>query len=108
MSYNLIAIPSFERELKQLSKKYPSIHEDYEALLDSLEKNPQQGTALGKSCYKIRMAIRSKGRGKSAGARVIICVKVIGEIVYLLSIYDKSEKESLTSKELEELLNHID
>jgi hypothetical protein len=72
--------------------------------LDSLEINPIQGEPLGKDCYKIRMAIASKNKGKSGGSRVITCVKVVNETVFLLSIYDKSEKENIEDSKLKSLL----
>lgn len=50
------------------------------------------------------MSITSKSKGKSGGSRVITCVKVIEQDVYLLTIYDKSEKENISDKELDELL----
>jgi len=104
MSFKVYASDSFEKELKKLAKKYPSIKNDYKALVDSLAENPKQGDAWGKDCYKIRMAIASKGRGKSGGSRVISCVKIVAGSVFLLSIYDKSAKESISDKELDELL----
>ena len=73
-------------------------------MISSLEKNPIQGEPLGKDCYKIRMAITSKGKGKSSGARIITCVKIVHSFVYLLSIYDKSAKESISEKELNQML----
>jgi mRNA-degrading endonuclease RelE of RelBE toxin-antitoxin system len=107
MSYNIIAVPTFRKELKKLAKKYHSLKPDLAALFESLEENPIQGTALGRNCYKIRLAISSKGKGKSGGGRVITNILIAEETVYLLSIYDKSEKENLTDKELEELLKYI-
>jgi mRNA-degrading endonuclease RelE of RelBE toxin-antitoxin system len=107
MSYNIIAVPTFSRELKKLAKKYHSLKTDLAVLFDSLEQNPIQGTSLGKNCYKIRLAISAKGKGKSGGARVITNFVIAEETVYLLSIYDKSDKENLTNKELEELLESI-
>ncbi|TAH27462.1 MAG: hypothetical protein EAZ07_00885 [Cytophagales bacterium] len=107
MSYNIIAVPTFRKELKKLAKKYHSLKTDLKLLFESLEKNPEQGTAIGRNCYKIRISISSKGKGKSGGARVITNIVITEETVYLLSIYDKSEKENLTDKELEELLNAI-
>lgn len=53
-------------------------------------------------------AIASKKQGKSGGARIITFVKVIQETVYLLAVYDKSEKESLDSSELDTYLSLID
>jgi len=72
-----------------------------------LEENPIQGTSLGRNCYKIRLSIASKGKGKSGGARVITNIVIADETVYLLSIYDKSDKENLTDKELIELLEFV-
>ncbi|MCY7410186.1 MAG: type II toxin-antitoxin system RelE/ParE family toxin [Chitinophagales bacterium] len=65
------------------------------------------GTALGKNCFKIRMAITSKGRGKSGGARIITHVFVAGTIIYLLSIYDKSDQENISEKEILYRINQI-
>jgi len=77
-------------------------------LITSLEENPTQGTPLGNDCYKIRVAIKSKGKGKSGGARVITCVKVVDGFVYLLTIYSKGEKDSISDKELQELIKGLD
>jgi mRNA-degrading endonuclease RelE of RelBE toxin-antitoxin system len=51
--------------------------------------------------------ISSKGKGKSGGARLITNFVIADETVYLLSIYDKSDKENLTDKELDELLGEV-
>ena len=67
----------------------------------------EMGTPIGSSCYKIRLAISSKGKGKSGGARVIINVVLTEGDIYLLTIYDKSEKDNLSQKELEGLLNGL-
>jgi|SRR5690606_1718798 len=107
MSYSVIALPRFFKDLKKLSKKYSSIKKDMAVLLDSLKKVPDQGTPLGKNCYKIRLAITSKGKGKSGGARIITYIQISGSTVFLLSIYDKTDKVNLTKKELEELLESI-
>ena len=104
MSYKVVAIENFEKELKRLHKKYPSLKNDIAALFDSLESSPEQGVPLGKNCYKIRIAIKSKGRGKRGGARVITCVKVVKHTVYLVTIFDKSEFESISNDRLSSLL----
>ena len=69
MSYSIFSIPPFDKQLKRLAKKYLSLKEDFSALVESLEKRPIQGTPLGKNCYKIRLAITSKGKGKSGGSK---------------------------------------
>ena len=108
MSYKIEAIEAFEKELKRLSKKYPSIKEDFENLLYDLIENPQQGIPLGKDCYKIRMAISSKNQGKSGGARVITCVKIVKEKIYLIAIFDKSDMENISDNELNDRLDNIE
>lgn len=107
MSFNVIATDPFDKQVKKLGKKYQSLKNDLAPLFNSLEDNPQQGKSLGKHCYKIRLAIKSKGKGKSGGARLITYVKIIDSNVYLLALYDKSEKENLTDKELSQLLKNI-
>jgi hypothetical protein len=76
-------------------------------LFGLLEENPLQGKSIGKNCYKIRLAISSKGKGKSGGARLITNFVVTHETIYLLSIYDKSDKESLIDIELQQLLSSV-
>ncbi|MDH5400268.1 MAG: type II toxin-antitoxin system RelE/ParE family toxin [Cyclobacteriaceae bacterium] len=107
MNYEVVYTDNFKREFKKLAKKYHSIRSDLECLLDTLEENPVQGIAIGMDCYKIRMAIASKGKGKSGGARVITHLYVDGNLVYLLSIYDKSDRETITNKEIETLLKYL-
>ncbi|HBF88258.1 MAG TPA: hypothetical protein DDX39_06410 [Bacteroidales bacterium] len=104
MSYNIYTTSSFEKELKNLSKKYRSIKEDILSLSKSLKNNPLQGISLGKDCYKVRMAITSKNTGKSSGARVITCVKIVNKNIYLLSIFDKSEKENISDEGLTKII----
>ena len=108
MSYNVLTIPPFDRQLKRLVKKYPSLKTEYVQLIETLEAEPIQGIALSNSCYKIRLAIKSKGRGKSGGTRVIAQVKVIESNVFLIAIYDKSEQEDISDNEIKYLLSFID
>ena len=107
MSYNIIATPKFRQELKHLVKKYPSLKKEYSSLIISLEEKSNIGTALGNNCFKIRLAIKSKGKGKSGGARVITYVQIINKTIFLLSIYDKSENENISDKELIAILQSI-
>lgn len=107
MSYSVKTIEVFERQAKKLIKKYVSLKSELLTLVSELKENPHQGKAIGKSCYKIRLAIKSKGKGKSGGARVITNLVVANDSVYLLSIYDKSDKENISDKELEELLQYV-
>ena len=91
-----------------MAKKYRSIKKDYQKLLDELAKNPYQEADLGHGLRKVRMAISAKGKGKSGGARVITLILAYSEEeseIGLLYIYDKSEQESLTDKELSDILH---
>ena len=97
----------FNKQVKRLSKKYKSLIDDLVVLGENVIDNPTQGQSLGKNCYKIRMAISSKNRGKSGGARVITLVQIIDDLVVLLSIYDKSEKDTVSDSELDDLLDEF-
>jgi len=107
MPFNIEATPAFLLDAKKLAKKYPSLKTNIAGLAKQLTANPTLGTPLGKDTYKIRLAIVSKGRGKSGGARVITCVKIIATTVYLVSIYDKSVQDDITDKELKERIKNL-
>lgn len=103
--------PEFLKQLKHLAKKYKSIADDLEVLRDELKTNPYAGSDLGNGARKLRMSIRSKGKGKSGGARVITyLLSVIEENIEitLLTIYDKSEKESISDKEIKALIQALE
>ena len=107
MNYTIKTAKSFDKEIKRLRKRYASIADDYENLLNELRNNPHLGTDLGGGLRKIRMAITSKGRGKSGGARVItfsVVVAVEETDINLLFIYDKAERASITMNEILDLL----
>ena len=98
----------FKSEAKQLTKKYPSLADEITKLVADLTANPQMGEPLGLDCYKIRLAIASKGGGKSGGARVISCIRVVNDDIHLLSIYDKAERSTYKKHELKLLIKrHI-
>lgn len=107
MRFEVRTISTFEKEFKKLSKKHTSLKSDLYKLIEQLEVNPLLGTSLGKDFYKVRITISSKGKGKSGGARIITCVKIIQHIVYLAAIYDKAEKSSITDAQLKLLANKI-
>ena len=88
MSYEIELGPSFAKSAKRLQKKYPSFDHDLEGLGDSLKEDPEQGVAIALGFRKIRLAIKSKGKGKSSGARVITLVKVTETTVTLVTVYD--------------------
>lgn len=106
-NYSVTAIESFRRDARKLIKKYRSISNEIIALSEALSENPTMGISLGDGVYKVRLRIASKQKGKSGGARVITCVKVVRETVYLLSIYDKSEQSDIADEKIQELIQEI-
>lgn len=109
---------SFKRQAKPLLKKYPSLTRELFQLGLDLKDNPRMGTPIGNDSYKIRLAIKSKNKGKSGGLRVIshLETEILGFAefdgknitVILISIYNKSETATITAKELSDLINGIE
>ena len=104
MSYKVETGQTFDAQLKRLVKKYASLKNEIAQLGNRLAEDPAFGTPIGKSCYKIRLAIKSKGQGKRGGARVITCVIAVDERVILLSIYDKADQNTILEQELMRVL----
>ena len=107
MNCKITTTPDFARELKQLAKRYPSIKNDFRVFLDSLHETPLMGIELGKHLRKVRFPITSKGKGKSGGARVIthtLIMETDGADITLVTIYDKSNQENISDKELRNLM----
>ena len=69
----------FKTAFKRLKKRHKSLQDDFERLLASLIMNPEQGVELIDGVRKIRLAITSKGHGKSGGARVIIRARIVDD-----------------------------
>ena len=107
MNYSIKTYRAFDKELKRLAKRYKSLKEDIIHLPKDLLNNPTQGVDLGGGVRKVRMAITSKGKGKSGGARVITLLITHSDTeseIGLHYIYDKSERESLTDAELRAII----
>ena len=103
----VIVTEGFKRRYRSLAKKFRSLEEEILVLIGSLEQEPIHGTPLGQDCFKIRLSIKSKGGGKSGGGRVITYVRLVKNKVYLLTIYDKSDKSTLSPKELRDLIASV-
>ena len=107
MKYIIKVYKTFKKPFKRLLKRYKSLEVDVTQMVESLLQNPYQGADLGHGLRKVRMAISAKGKGKSGGARVITLILAYSEEeseIGLLYIYDKSEEENLTDKELSDIL----
>ena len=108
MSYKVIVTDNFARELKKLVKKYPLLKEAILDLSESLSVKPAQGASLGNDCYKIRISSLDKPSGKSGGFRIITYIVYKNDRVYLLSVYDKSQVETIRDSEIKALLKGLD
>jgi hypothetical protein len=106
MNFVIATTDDFDQQIRKLAKKYRSIPDDLETLKAELTANPQIGDDLGNNTRKVRMAIASKNKGKRGGGRVITYHFLIdekNEKIYLLTIYDKSEQDSISKKVIERL-----
>ncbi len=115
MNVKIIASINFRKEAKRLLKKYASLKKEFEELDKKLQINPYLGDPIGKKCFKIRLAVKSKGKGKSGGLRVITYVvlkirKIADELIKinLISTYDKSEFETISDKDLIKLIKEVE
>lgn len=111
MSLEIITTKSFEREAKRLARRYPSFPDDLESFKESLKASPLQGVELFPHVRKIRMSIKSKGRGKSGSARVITANALVAEhegTIFLLLIYDKGESSAVDKNVLKSIVKNLD
>ena len=100
MNVSITTLDEFERQARRLSKKYKSLKDDLANLQKELLENPFQGDDLGGGVRKIRMAISSKGKDKSGGARVLTLNVLVSDDanVTLLTIYDKNEIDNVSDQ----------
>ncbi len=108
MNYNVLSTHRFQKELKRLVKKFPSLKKEYADLIIEIVKNPETGTFIGNNCYKIHLAIASKNKGKRGGARILTYLYIQTKTIYLLSVYDKSERQDLKENELKEIIKSLE
>ena len=110
MNYDIIPTPDFARSLKLLAKRHKSLKQDMLALVASLREDPLQGKELAPNIRKVRLAITSKRKGKSGGARVITYVIAVSEEegrVYLIEIYDKSDFDTVDVSVVKEMIEEL-
>lgn len=112
MNVEVLISNNFRREAKRHIKKFRTLKEELTALQLSLMQDPNQGIKIAEDVYKIRLASKSKGKGKSGGFRIINYLIQTEETednlakisVILLSIYDKSETSTLSDTDISNLI----
>lgn len=110
MNFEIIPTPDFEKSFKALAKRHRSLKQDFREFSEELKQNPFQGDELIPGVRKIRMAIKSKGRGKSGGARVITYTVVTMEEsgdVFLIDIYDKNDYSTVDLSILQKIIKQL-
>ena len=93
----VVEMPDFQRRAKAAMTEAERL-----ALIDFLAANPLTGVLLGGGLRKVRFA--RAGGGKSGGFRTIHYYKPEVGPVFLLTMFAKNEKSSLTAKETEYLI----
>jgi len=84
--------------------------DDLANLEQELIKNPNLGIDLGNNFRKVRMAIKTKNKGKSGGARIItysLVVSIIDELIVLVTIYDKGEEQSISDAKIKQIIKNF-
>jgi hypothetical protein len=104
MNFKVYPTPYFKKLFKKLLKKYPSLKNDLQDIIEILSENPDTGIHLGNNIFKIRLSIGSKGKGKSGGARIITYVVTENNEVYLVFIYDKSQLDNISKQQVSVLV----
>jgi mRNA-degrading endonuclease RelE of RelBE toxin-antitoxin system len=108
----VITSKNFRNEAKILSKKYKTLKTELVSLETELLRTPKAGQSMGNGLYKIRLASKSKGKGKRGGFRVITyliehdTVKDVFEI-NLITIYDKSDVANVLKDDIIKALKDI-
>ena len=108
MKIEIITTPEFDKEYKRLKKKYQSLPNDLAIFEHELIENHQLGVDLGSNFRKVRLAIKTKNKGKSGGGRIItysILVNVANAKIVLVVIYDKGEEQSISDSRIKQIMN---
>ena len=98
MKVTISTIDEFDRRARRLAKKYKSLKDDLRTFQQEIMQNPLMGIDLGRGVRKIRMAITSKGKGKSGGARVLTLTVLVSEDADVTCLLSTTRRKSTTSR----------
>lgn len=106
MTRRIETAPTFERQLKQLGRRYRRIRQDLDPLLKQLLAGETPGDRLQgvqSIVYKVRLANRDATRGKSGGYRVIYYLPS-DEATTLLTLYSKTDQDDIAADEVTRII----
>ena len=98
--------PRFQRDLRDLAKRYRSIRLDLQPLMEQLQSGETPGdrvTGIKYQIFKVRLKNSNIQKGKSGGYRVIYYLKTETEII-LATIYSKSDLSDISNQVIEEAI----
>ncbi len=104
MKLEVVEKSLYKKVLKKLAKRYRNIEKDVDDFLNAITTKEDLGIELKSNIFKARIRNSDKHKGKSAGYRLISYLAVIDSKLYLLYIYDKSQIENLSEKEIDSII----
>jgi mRNA-degrading endonuclease RelE of RelBE toxin-antitoxin system len=100
------AARTFTRDLRTLAKKYRSIYQDVQPIIEELQNGTIVGDQIpniGYTVFKVRIRNTDIQKGKSGGYRLIYYLQTTTGII-LLSIYPKSEQADIDADEIRAII----
>ncbi|MEB3151150.1 MAG: type II toxin-antitoxin system RelE/ParE family toxin [Sphaerospermopsis sp.] len=100
----------FNRNIRNLAKKYRSIRNDIQPVIEQLERGDLPGDkipGIGYDVFKLRVRNSDIQKGKSGGYRLIYYVKTATGII-LLTIYAKSEQADILGDEIRSIITEYE
>jgi mRNA-degrading endonuclease RelE of RelBE toxin-antitoxin system len=110
MPTKVITLPDFEKAVKHLRRKYPSVTTEVRNMIIQLENDERLGDRIpniGYEVYKVRLSNPSAARGKSGGFRAIYYVQ-LNDKLYLITIYSKTEQEDISPDEIRQIIEELE
>ena len=96
----------FKKDLRKLTKRYPSIRQDLTPLINQLLAGETPGDIISGVKYqvfKVRLKNSDIKKGKSAGYRVVYYLKSNINII-LATIYSKSDQSDIQNNLIEQII----
>ena len=110
MNYAIVLSPSFKRSVKKLHKRFPTVKQDVKTAIEVLREHPTLGVVIpgGAGVRKFRVKNSDIPRGKSEGYRLLYYVEEQeAGTLYVLLLYAKSDQETISRQEIQQLLKDI-